>query len=104
VTVSIPASASVLMPSPEYGQLAQQLSTRLVHVISEAFIYALFIASLWIIHLNESARNMNAMRGDRIDAAPALNLHARQDSRTHPASDVAQSRRQTQSFRQSIGC
>jgi hypothetical protein len=54
------------MPSPEYGHPVRHLSTRLVHVISEAFIYGLFIASLWIIHLNESARNMNAMARDRM--------------------------------------
>jgi hypothetical protein len=67
------------MPSPEYGQPVQHLSTRLVPMISEAFIYILFIASLWIIHLSESTRNMNATRGDRIGATPALNLHAQQE-------------------------
>lgn len=60
------------MPSPEYGQLARYLSTRFVHVISEAFIYALFITSLCIIHLNESVRNMNAARRDRMTIASAL--------------------------------
>jgi hypothetical protein len=51
------------MPGLEYGHPLQQLSTRLVHVISEAFIYGLFIASSWIIHLNECASNTNTMGG-----------------------------------------
>jgi hypothetical protein len=72
------------MPSREYGHPVRHLSTRLVHVISEAFIYYLFIASLWIIHLNESARNMNAMERDRIDAAPVLNSRA-QLKTAHPS-------------------
>jgi hypothetical protein len=61
------------MPDFEYGQALQRLSTWHTHPISEAFIYPLFIACSWIIHLNESMRNLNAPQRDRFPVARALN-------------------------------
>jgi hypothetical protein len=65
-------TGTVFDAGSEYGYPAMHLSTRFVCVISEAFIYAIFITSLEVIHLNEQAGNMNAARRDRINLAPAL--------------------------------